>query len=49
LQQPLKIAGMDVAEIEAFYVHGAVCNDAMELTAVEQVFGEWRSPVFSQK
>jgi 3-oxoacyl-[acyl-carrier-protein] synthase II len=51
IQQALKIAGMDAAEIEAFCAHGTgtVYNDAMELTAVEQVFGERRFPVFSIK
>lgn len=47
----LRSAEMEPDEVQAFCAHGTgtVYNDAMELTAVESIFGERRFPVFSIK
>ena len=44
-------AGMQPAEVQAYCAHGTgtVFNDAMELAAIETVFGDRRFPVFSVK
>lgn len=51
LAAALGMAGVSPAEVGAFCAHGTgtVYNDAMELAAVEAVFGARRLPVFSIK
>lgn len=51
MRQALGKAGRAPEAIDAFCVHGTgtVYNDAMELTALEAVFGERRFPIFSVK
>lgn len=51
MRQALNKAGRAPEAIDAFCVHGTgtVYNDAMELTALESVFGERRFPIFSVK
>lgn len=47
----LRSAEMEPHEVEAFCAHGTgtVYNDAMELTALESIFGERRFPLFAIK
>ena len=51
IRRALEGAELAPEEIQAFCAHGTgtVYNDAMELTALENVFGERRLPVFSIK
>ena len=51
IRRALEVAGLTPDEIQAFCAHGTgtVYNDAMELTALENVFGARRFPVFSIK
>ncbi len=44
-------AGLSASDVEAFCAHGTgtVFNDAMELTAVESIFGSRKLPLFSIK
>ncbi len=51
IRQAMTISSIEPDEIEAFYAHGTgtVYNDAMELTAIETIFGEKRFPVFGVK
>jgi 3-oxoacyl-[acyl-carrier-protein] synthase II len=51
IRSALRYSHLAVEEIEAFCAHGTgtVYNDAMELTALESIFGLRRFPVFSVK
>ncbi len=51
IRQAMTISGIEPDEIEAFCAHGTgtVYNDAMELTAIETIFGEKRFAVFGVK
>lgn len=51
IRSALDQAGISANEVEAFCAHGTGTsyNDAMELTALESVFGQRRFPLFSVK
>jgi 3-oxoacyl-[acyl-carrier-protein] synthase II len=51
IREALRYSRLGVEEVEAFCAHGTgtVYNDAMELTALESIFGSRRFPVFSIK
>ncbi len=51
MRESLAMAGLESGQVEVFCAHGTgtVYNDAMELTAVDAVFGGRRFPVFSVK
>ncbi|MDT8317013.1 MAG: beta-ketoacyl synthase N-terminal-like domain-containing protein [bacterium] len=51
IRSALTQAGIKENEVEAFCAHGTgtVYNDAMELTAVQSIFGERKFPLFSVK
>jgi 3-oxoacyl-[acyl-carrier-protein] synthase II len=51
IKKTLKTAGKKPEEIQAYCTHGTgtVYNDAMELTAIENIFGNRIFPVFSVK
>jgi 3-oxoacyl-[acyl-carrier-protein] synthase II len=51
IQQALRLAGLTPDELQAWSLHGTgtVYNDAMELTALANVFGARRFPLFSVK
>jgi 3-oxoacyl-[acyl-carrier-protein] synthase II len=51
IREAFRHSHLAVEEIEAFCAHGTgtVYNDAMELTALESIFGSRRFPVFSVK
>jgi 3-oxoacyl-[acyl-carrier-protein] synthase II len=51
IREAFRRSRLSAEEIEAFCAHGTgtVYNDAMELTALEAVFGSRRFPVFSVK
>jgi 3-oxoacyl-[acyl-carrier-protein] synthase II len=51
IREALRCSHLTAEDIEAFCAHGTgtVYNDAMELTALESVFGSRRFPVFSVK
>ena len=51
IRAALARAGLSTEDIEAWCAHGTgtVYNDAMELTALERVFGQKRFPIFSVK
>jgi len=51
IRNALKQADLATEDISAFCAHGTgtVFNDAMELTAIENVFGDRRFPIFSIK
>ena len=51
IKSALKHSGLSENEIEAYCAHGTgtVYNDAMELIAIKEIFGERRFPIFSVK
>jgi 3-oxoacyl-[acyl-carrier-protein] synthase II len=51
IREAFRCSHLSAEEIEAFCAHGTgtVYNDAMELTALESIFGSRRFPVFSVK
>jgi len=51
IRQALQAADISAADVAAWCAHGTgtVYNDAMELTAMEKIFGSRRLPVFSIK
>ncbi len=51
INKTLKRAGKNPDEIEAYCTHGTgtIYNDAMELTAIDSIFGKKNFPVFSIK